>query len=164
MEERVKQTQVESLMTARQVADFLQVSVCTVGRWSRKGALKFYRVGGRGDMRYQLKDVLRFLEESSSGSRTDTMGEKVPVCPIRDRLSAPSKKARGGAKDQLMRSKTCLAAAESLREPESGLRAFIDTPTDYLPPTYLSRMSLTCRRPHMPPCLRPMRPGNQDSA
>lgn len=66
MEESVKQTQVESLMTARQVAAFLQVSVCTVGRWSRKGALRFYRVGGRGDMRYRLKDILLFLEESSS--------------------------------------------------------------------------------------------------
>jgi len=131
MEERVKQTQVESLMTARQVADFLQVSVCTVGRWSRKGALKFYRVGGRGDMRYQLKDVLRFLEESSSGSGADTMGEKVPVRPIRDRLSALSKKARGGAKGQLMRNKTRLAAAELLREPESRSRALVDTSMDY---------------------------------
>ena len=79
MDERVKQTQVESLMTARQVADFLQVSVCSIGRWSRKGALKFYRVGARGDMRYRLKDVLGFLEESNSRLREDTTGEKVPV-------------------------------------------------------------------------------------
>lgn len=98
MEERVKQTQVESLMTARQVADFLQVSVCTIGRWSRKGALKFYRVGGRGDMRYRLKDVLSFLEESNSHSRADTMGEKVPVRPNIDSLSVPKRKVRHGEK------------------------------------------------------------------
>ena len=66
MGERIRQTQIESLMTARQVANFLQVNVCTVGRWSRQGALKFYRVGGRGDMRYRLDDVLRFLDESST--------------------------------------------------------------------------------------------------
>lgn len=89
MEERVKRIQVESLMTARQVADFLQVSVCTVGRWSRKGALKFYRVGGRGDMRYQLKDVLRFLEESSSGTGlVNTSTDHSKARNTRKRLSA----------------------------------------------------------------------------
>jgi len=69
MEERVKQTQIEGLMTSRQVAEFLQVHVCSVGRWSRKGRLKFYRVGGRGDRRYRLEDILQFLEESEDLSR-----------------------------------------------------------------------------------------------
>ena len=71
MKERVKRTSLESLMTARQVADFLQVSVCTVGRWSRQGSLKFYRIGGRGDMRYRLEDVIRFLDDSSGHSVGD---------------------------------------------------------------------------------------------
>ena len=71
MKERVKRTSIESLMTARQVADFLQVSVCTVGRWSRQGSLKFYRIGGRGDMRYRLEDVIRFLDESIGHSEED---------------------------------------------------------------------------------------------
>ena len=112
MEERVKQPQVESLMTARQVAEFLQVSVCTIGRWSRRGALKFYRVGGRGDMRYRLKDVLSFLEESSCHSRADTVGEKLLVLPNTDRLSVPDRKARRGEKSQLMRNRTRLTTAE----------------------------------------------------
>ncbi|HEY49722.1 MAG TPA: helix-turn-helix domain-containing protein [Dehalococcoidia bacterium] len=49
------------MLTTRQVADFLQVSVCTIRRWSDKGLLKFYRVGSRGDRRYRREDVLRFL-------------------------------------------------------------------------------------------------------
>jgi len=52
----------EMMLTNRQVADFLQVSICTVRRWSDKGMLKFYRVGSRGDRRYRRADVLRFLE------------------------------------------------------------------------------------------------------
>jgi len=51
----------EMMLTTRQVADFLQVSVCTVRRWSDRGLLKFYRVGSRGDRRFRREDVLRFL-------------------------------------------------------------------------------------------------------
>jgi excisionase family DNA binding protein len=69
MEDRVRRVQIESLMTPRQVAQFLQVSVCTVGRWSRQGRLKFFRVGRRGDMRYRLEDVLRFIEDSTAQPR-----------------------------------------------------------------------------------------------
>ena len=133
MEERVKQPQVESLMTARQVAEFLQVSVCTIGRWSRRGALKFYRVGGRGDMRYRLKDVLSFLEESSSRSRADAMGKKVPVRPNTDILSVLERKARPGEKSQLMPNSTPLDASELLRDPENRLGAFTASPYQRVP-------------------------------
>jgi len=70
-EERVKQTRIERLLTAQQVADFLSVSVCSVGRWSRRGLLRSYHVGGRGDLRFKLEDVLRFLEKSEAGSWTN---------------------------------------------------------------------------------------------
>ena len=56
----------ERMMTARQVADFLQVSICSIRRWSDKGVLKFYRVGSRGDRRYWLEDVLNFLNNCST--------------------------------------------------------------------------------------------------
>jgi len=69
MKDPVKGIQLESLMTPRQVAQFLQVSVCTVGRWSRQGRLAFFRVGRRGDMRYRLEDVLRFIEDSTAQPR-----------------------------------------------------------------------------------------------
>ena len=74
----MKNDQLETMLTARQVADFLQVSISTVRRWSDKGMLKFYRVGSRGDRRYQRKDVLRFLEESSSSAPDMASTEKTP--------------------------------------------------------------------------------------
>jgi excisionase family DNA binding protein len=60
----VRQRQLEPLLTAKEVADLLHVHVSSVGRWSRAGKLKFYRVGFRGDMRFQRKDVTDFMEES----------------------------------------------------------------------------------------------------
>ena len=60
----VRQGQLEHLLTAKEVANFMNVHVSSVGRWSRAGRLKFYRVGYRGDMRFTMKDVIRFLKES----------------------------------------------------------------------------------------------------
>ena len=61
---QIKQRELERLLTAREVADLLHVHVSSVGRWSRQGKLRFYRVGFRGDMRFQLKDVIDFMEGS----------------------------------------------------------------------------------------------------
>jgi excisionase family DNA binding protein len=65
MKQVMEEPKLDRMLTVRQVADFLQVSICSVRRWSDRGSLKFYRVGSRGDRRYQRDDVLRFLEESS---------------------------------------------------------------------------------------------------
>jgi excisionase family DNA binding protein len=65
MVKAAKDIGLEKMLTVQQVAEFLQVSVCSVRRWSDKGTLKFYRVGSRGDRRYWREDVLLFLKESS---------------------------------------------------------------------------------------------------
>ncbi len=65
MKHATDNNQLDRMLTVRQVADFLQVSICSVRRWSDKGTLRFYRVGSRGDRRYQREDVLQFLDESS---------------------------------------------------------------------------------------------------
>ncbi len=65
MRQAMEDTQLDGMLTVRQVADFLHVSICSVRRWSDRGTLRFYRVGSRGDRRYQREDVLRFLEDSS---------------------------------------------------------------------------------------------------
>ncbi len=72
MQQTVKETNPERMMTVQQVADLLQVSICSIRRWSDGGILKFYRVRHRGDRRYWREDVLRFLEESSPHLRADT--------------------------------------------------------------------------------------------
>lgn len=58
------ENRIETMLTTRQVAEFLQVSICSIRRWSDRGILKFYRVGSRGDRRYWRADVLDFLEQS----------------------------------------------------------------------------------------------------
>ena len=72
MQQTMKETNPERMMTVQQVADLLQVSICSIRRWSDRGILKFYRVGNRGDRRYWREDVLRFLEDSSPHLRADT--------------------------------------------------------------------------------------------
>ncbi len=53
-------------------AAFQRGRVCSIRRWSDKGALKFYRVDSSGDRRYWIEDVLRFLEDSSPHLEADT--------------------------------------------------------------------------------------------
>ena len=74
MQQTMKETNPERMMTVQQVAALLQVSICSVRRWSDKGILKFYRVGDRGDRRYWREDVLRFLDDSSPHLRAPSVG------------------------------------------------------------------------------------------
>lgn len=71
MSELINNGPIETMLTIRQVADFLHVSMSTVRRWSASGILKSYCVGPRGDRRYQRDDVLRFLEESTRHERRE---------------------------------------------------------------------------------------------
>jgi excisionase family DNA binding protein len=49
------------LLTARQVARLLNVHVNTVRRWNDRGILKAYRIGPRGDRRFNKADIDVFL-------------------------------------------------------------------------------------------------------
>ncbi|MGB8706443.1 MAG: helix-turn-helix domain-containing protein [Dehalococcoidia bacterium] len=49
------------LLTARQVARLLNVHVNTVRRWNDRGILKAYRIGPRGDRRFNKVDIDMFL-------------------------------------------------------------------------------------------------------
>ena len=49
------------LLTARQVARLLHVHVNTVRRWNDRGILKAYRIGPRGDRRFNKDDIEVFL-------------------------------------------------------------------------------------------------------
>ena len=66
----------EVMLTARQVAGFLQVHISTIRRWSDKGMLRSYRVGLRRDRRYKQEDVLDFLHEDHiEGDRERILGQ-----------------------------------------------------------------------------------------
>ena len=52
----------DGMLTAREIARFLNVHINTVRRWSNRGMLKTYRIGTRGDRRFRREDVVAFLK------------------------------------------------------------------------------------------------------
>ncbi len=60
----------DHMMTTSEVARLLKVHINTVRRWSDQGILKAYRVGSRGDRRFDKADVATFL------SRKPTVADK----------------------------------------------------------------------------------------
>jgi excisionase family DNA binding protein len=53
------------MMTIREVAEYLNVHINTVRRWSDAGLLITYRIGVRGDRRFKPSDVSRFYTKRS---------------------------------------------------------------------------------------------------
>ena len=53
------------LLTVQQAADYLQVSIDTVRRWCRTGALRCITLGDRAGYRIRQEDLDRFMEERS---------------------------------------------------------------------------------------------------
>ncbi|OGD78091.1 hypothetical protein A2368_01870 [Candidatus Collierbacteria bacterium RIFOXYB1_FULL_49_13] len=49
------------LLTVREVADVLRVSVLTIKRWGKRGKLPAIRINSRGDRRYRKEQVLYLL-------------------------------------------------------------------------------------------------------
>jgi excisionase family DNA binding protein len=59
------------LLTARQVARILNVHVNTVRRWNDRGILKAYRIGPRGDRRFNKEDIDTFLSGNGHSENTN---------------------------------------------------------------------------------------------
>jgi len=51
------------MLTAKEVAELLNVHINTVRRWSKQGVLKSYRIGPRGDRRFKREDVSVIFKE-----------------------------------------------------------------------------------------------------
>ena len=60
-----KNREIASLLTTSDVARLLNVHINTVRRWSNEGKLKAYRIGSRGDRRFQQQDISVFLAHKS---------------------------------------------------------------------------------------------------
>jgi len=52
------------MLTTSDVAHLLGLHPNTVRRWSKKGILKLYRIGARGDRRFKREDIDSFLKEA----------------------------------------------------------------------------------------------------
>jgi len=54
----------KAMLTASELAHLLNVHINTVRRWSNRGILKAYRIGPRGDRRFNKEDINSFLAEN----------------------------------------------------------------------------------------------------
>jgi excisionase family DNA binding protein len=54
---------VESLLNVKEAAAFFNVSEMTVRRWTNSGALDCYRVGGKRERRFRIRDLQEFLDQ-----------------------------------------------------------------------------------------------------
>jgi len=59
----VNYNQMGSMLTVREVARLLHIHSNTVRRWSDQGVIRSYRIGPRGDRRFQTEDIAGFLVE-----------------------------------------------------------------------------------------------------
>jgi excisionase family DNA binding protein len=60
----VAANQLGPMLTASEVAEMLHLHVNTVKRLGDRGELPFYRVCKRGDRRFRLEDVMKFLDQN----------------------------------------------------------------------------------------------------
>ena len=58
MEEEIK------LLRIKEAAEMLGISTETLRRWDREGKLPAVRVSDRGDRRYKLEDLKKFIEKN----------------------------------------------------------------------------------------------------
>ena len=69
----------DRMLTARQLAGLLNVHINTVRRWNNQGFIQAYRIGARGDRRFDMDEVTRFLVEKRK--LHDTIALPPPVKP-----------------------------------------------------------------------------------
>ncbi|HEY93180.1 MAG TPA: helix-turn-helix domain-containing protein [Dehalococcoidia bacterium] len=65
----VSPKEMSTMLTISDVARLLNVHINTVRRWSNQGVLKAYRIGSRGDRRFQQADIAIFLAEQTENSK-----------------------------------------------------------------------------------------------
>ena len=49
------------ILTAKEVARILHLHINTVRRWESQGVLRGYRIGPRGDRRFEQDEILRLV-------------------------------------------------------------------------------------------------------
>src|SRR3954468_3834856 len=67
----------DATLTVKKAASVLGVHPNTVRAWSEAGRLRFYRINDRGDRRYRLGDLHRFLaaaEAPASSATSELLG------------------------------------------------------------------------------------------
>ncbi len=78
--------EIGSMMTTSDVAHLLNVHINTVRRWSNQGILKTYRIGSRGDRRFNREDIDYFLSQKSREAKLglEMQESEVQATPPKD--------------------------------------------------------------------------------
>lgn len=66
--------EIDPMLTTSDVARLLNVHINTVRRWSNQGILRTYRIGSRGDRRFQREDITSFLLQKSKIAKVSKAG------------------------------------------------------------------------------------------
>ena len=61
IKKKIRLEDLPDLLTVREVAELLRVSVLTIKRWGKRGKLTPIRINSRGDRRYKKEAVLWML-------------------------------------------------------------------------------------------------------
>ncbi len=56
----------DRMLTSRQLARLLNVHINTIRRWNNQGMINAYRIGTRGDRRFDRDEIERFLAEKNN--------------------------------------------------------------------------------------------------
>ena len=70
--------EINPMLTTSDVAHLLNVHINTIRRWSNEGILKAYRIGSRGDRRFQQEDIDSFLFRKSKMAEVGEGSENLP--------------------------------------------------------------------------------------
>jgi excisionase family DNA binding protein len=81
----------DATLTVTRAAEVLGVHANTVRAWSDAGRLRYYRINPRGDRRYRLGDLHRFLAASdASGVAAGPDGDTRPTTVRRRGPAVPT--------------------------------------------------------------------------
>ena len=112
----------DATLTVTRAAEVLGVHANTVRAWSDAGRLRYYRINPRGDRRYRLGDLHRFLAASDASGPSDGVDDRPATS--RRRSSSPADDSISVAEHQSM-----LALAGELSEINaSAIREAITSP------------------------------------
>ena len=69
--------EITPMLTTSDVARLLNVHINTIRRWSNEGTLKAYRIGSRGDRRFERGDIDSFLFRKSEMAEVGGESERL---------------------------------------------------------------------------------------
>jgi diguanylate cyclase (GGDEF)-like protein/excisionase family DNA binding protein len=121
---------IDATLSVTRAADVLGVHPNTVRTWSDAGRLRYYRINPRGDRRYRLSDLQRFLSTHVEGDADPLAATQVRRPPRRRAAAAGSERPVSGRPaatpaGQLPLALPAVIASESSDEQDRALLALI---------------------------------------